>query len=170
MESCLLHPPPAVTGKDVSAASVFGFGLSAPDDVKSLGSERDLAFLLLSDKKPVAVMKVSNAMQDAALLDLEAGAACHIATVDPDLPVALPVKVAGSDSDVRYRYTSDSGTLHWIRCYPVMPGLNRELKDGKLSDTLLKNWGRCSARVGKALRSYSNPLAHTKVRNGRISS
>jgi len=161
MEDALSHPAPTVSEKAISAtASIFGL---AADDAKSLGSERDLAFLLLSDKQPVAVMKVSNAMQDVALLDLEAGAACHIAAVDSGLPVALPMKAPGSSNHLRYQYKSDSGELYWIRCYPVMPGAVRELEDGKLSDTLLRNWGSASARVGRALRSYGDPLAHTKV-------
>mmetsp|Transcript_14538 Transcript_14538/g.32060 ORF Transcript_14538/g.32060 Transcript_14538/m.32060 type:complete len:119 (+) Transcript_14538:172-528(+) len=80
---------PQLTGTNAVEAAKQLFGVAA-DAAKSLGSERDQAFLLTLDGQACAFLKVSNAQEDAAVLNLEAAAAMHIVSVDPSLPVPIP--------------------------------------------------------------------------------
>ena len=81
MNAVLEATPPRFTTEDAAriATELFGIGGSA----SVLGSERDQAFLLEG-----GVLKISNRSEDAAMLDLEEAAIVHVATLDPDLPVA----------------------------------------------------------------------------------
>src|SRR5688572_25418015 len=64
---------------------------------RDLGSERDQTFLLVDrDDEPLAVMKVSNAAEDPATLDMEALGVVHASRVDPTLPLAIPRLVPGA--------------------------------------------------------------------------
>src|SRR4029078_9990586 len=67
---------------------------------RDLGSERDQTFLLLDDDDaPLAVLKLSNAAEDPATLDMEALAVLHAQRVDPSLPLAIPWLVPGAHRD-----------------------------------------------------------------------
>ena len=73
-------------------------------------------------------MKVSNAAEDPATLDMEALAVLHARRADPTLPVALPRIVPGADPErdgaAAYRHgrsTRPDGT-HFVRLYDVLPG------------------------------------------------
>ncbi len=56
---------------------------------RDLGSERDQTFLI-EDGGEGAVLKISNAGEDEAVLDLEREAILYLVRVDPQLPVARP--------------------------------------------------------------------------------
>jgi 4-aminobutyrate aminotransferase-like enzyme/Ser/Thr protein kinase RdoA (MazF antagonist) len=85
MGSVLDSAPPRFTAEEAAriAAELFGVEGTA----SALGSERDQAFLL-EDGGRGGVLKISNAGEDEAVLDLEEAAIAHVAAVDPDLPVA----------------------------------------------------------------------------------
>ena len=64
---------------------------------RDLGSERDQAFMLLdSEDRPVAILKLSNAAEAPATLDMEALAVLHAQRVDPALPLAIPWLIPGA--------------------------------------------------------------------------
>jgi hypothetical protein len=90
MDEANLCPQPELTPADALTAAQALFSVAATHAV-SLGSERDQAFLLLRYGKKVGVLKVSNAQEDVAVLDMEAAAAVHAKAVDPTLPIALPL-------------------------------------------------------------------------------
>ncbi len=161
MDDPLSTPAPTLSTEDAIIAAVSVFGIKA-DDARSLGSERDQAMMLFSGGEPQCVMKVSNLAQDPLLLDLESLAACHVASVDPSVPVAVPLKILGAE-DMRGQWKHHDGKSYWIRCYPVMPGTQREYGDGPLSNGLLKAWAITSARCSKALRSFGHVAAFNKV-------
>src|SRR6476469_7311921 len=48
---------------------------------------------------PLAVLKLSNAAEDPATLDMEALAVLHAQRVDPSLPLAIPWLVPGAPRD-----------------------------------------------------------------------
>ena len=86
MASVLESTPPRFTTVDVAAlaAELFGVGGNARD----LGSERDQTFLV----EGAGVVKISNAAEDPANLDLEAAAIEHALRADPDLPIARQLR------------------------------------------------------------------------------
>ncbi len=143
------------------AAATFGLRATA---ARNLGSERDQTFLLLDGgATPTAVMKLSNAAEDPATLDMEALAVLHAKRVDPELPLALPWRVPGADGDATDPTTrrvaiDHAGGRHYIRMYDVLSGHQRS-DPLALSDAALGAWGETTARVGRALRSFFHPAA-----------
>jgi 4-aminobutyrate aminotransferase-like enzyme/Ser/Thr protein kinase RdoA (MazF antagonist) len=144
------------------AAQTFDVRAAAARD---LGSERDQTFLLLDAAgDPIAVMKLSNAAEDPATLDMEALAVVHAARVDPGLPLAPPWRVPGvadePDDPAAFRATFEQpdGTHH-VRLYDVLPGRQRIDPVG-LEDAALIDWGETTARLGRALRGFFHPAAH----------
>lgn len=165
MEDALSFPPPELTSSDAIEIGFKVFGIDA-DDAKSLGSERDQAFLIIKNKQSLGVLKISNAAQDAGLLELEELAALHVYKVNKELPIAIPMPTLDTKDSTtpllrgEWEHNEDK---HYVRCYPVMPGNVIDFSNGALSDKLLHNWGIASAKVSKALRSFGHPLAFSKV-------
>ena len=90
-DAVLAASPPDLDERAVLdiAARTFGVPAAAARD---LGSERDRTFLLSDGgSAPLAVMKLSNAAEDPATLDMEALAVLHAASVDPGLPLAFKI-------------------------------------------------------------------------------
>jgi 4-aminobutyrate aminotransferase-like enzyme/Ser/Thr protein kinase RdoA (MazF antagonist) len=131
---------------------------------RDLGSERDQTFLLLDpDDTPLAVMKVSNAVEDPSTLDMEALAVLHATRVDPELPLAIPRLIPGASpgsgdpASRRASVRADDGEHH-VRMYSVLPGRAR-IDALELSDAALAGWGEMAARIGRALRGFFHPAA-----------
>jgi Ser/Thr protein kinase RdoA (MazF antagonist) len=81
--------PPAFTPEEaaVLAAELFGLrGTASP-----LGSERDQGFMIDDAGGPLGVLKISNASEDPAIVDMETAAALHVCAADPSLPVSAPL-------------------------------------------------------------------------------
>ena len=96
-DTVLRASPPAFTDDDAPDLGRRSFGVEAAS-AENLGSERDQTFLLRDAAgEPLAIMKVSNAAEDPATLDMEALAALHAGATDPELPVALPRLAPGAD-------------------------------------------------------------------------
>jgi 4-aminobutyrate aminotransferase-like enzyme len=104
-----------------------------------LGSERDQAFLLEN-----GVLKISNAREDEAVLDLEEAAIAHAAAVDPDLPVA--------------RQLAPRATVggHQVRLFERRYGHNA---GPELGDAAVREIAAVHARLCLALRSFFHPAA-----------
>ncbi len=149
MDSVLTGATPRLTAADAVeiAATLFGVRARA---AKDLGSERDRTFRL----DDVAILKVSNAAEDPAVLDMEAAAALHVTAVDPGLRVALPRTPIAADGLLRARWRD-----HWVRLYDVLPGHSR-IAATDLSDEALIAWGETTARLGQAMRAFTHPSAH----------
>jgi 4-aminobutyrate aminotransferase-like enzyme/Ser/Thr protein kinase RdoA (MazF antagonist) len=164
IDAVMTREPPrfdAHAAVDIAAAT---FGVSATAAV-DLGSERDQTFLLHRGESatpavmPVVmpvVMKVSNAAEDPAMLDMESAALEHAQRVDPSLPLVMPWVVPGS-SGRRAAFHHD-GATHWVRMYDAVQGRAR-IDATTLSDRALVEWGRTTARLGRALRGYGNACA-----------
>ncbi|HEX2469820.1 MAG TPA: aminotransferase class III-fold pyridoxal phosphate-dependent enzyme [Candidatus Limnocylindrales bacterium] len=131
---------------------------------RDLGSERDQTFLLVDrEGEPLAVMKVSNAAEDPATLDMEALGVLHASRVDPTLPLAIPRLVPGAspgsnDPEARRASYRAPDGHHHVRMYSVLPGRGR-IEAIVLSDAALIAWGEMAARVGRALRGFFHPAA-----------
>src|SRR3712207_5105704 len=91
VDRVLTAAPPAFTEDEAAELARELIGVSGT--ARAASSERDQAFLIDGDR--AAVLKISNAAEDSAQLDMEAQAAQRIAAVDPELPVALEWRVPG---------------------------------------------------------------------------
>ncbi len=152
VDRVLTAPVPTFTAEEAAAVAHDLFGVSGV--ATAVHSERDQAFLIDGDRP--SVLKISNAAEDPARLDLEALAAQRVALVDPALPVALPWLVPGAH-DYRAALLRGDAT-HWARMYDRLPG--RGSVDGaSLSDAAIRDWGTMVARVDRALRGFFHPAA-----------
>jgi 4-aminobutyrate aminotransferase-like enzyme/Ser/Thr protein kinase RdoA (MazF antagonist) len=141
MNSVLEVTPPRFSEEGAAriAAELFGMHCTAT----ALGSERDQAFLL-EDGRRGGVLKISNAGEEEAVLDLEEAAIAHIAAVDPGLPVARPLAP---------RATCDG---HPVRLFERRHG---EKAGPELDDAALRGLAASHARLCLALRSFFHPAA-----------
>lgn len=163
MDPVLAAARPSFDAADVIDIARRTFDVDA-DGARDLGSERDQTFLLADgDGKPLAVMKVSNAAEDPATLDMEALGVIHASRVDPTLPLAIPRLVPGSspgsaDPEARRAVHRAADGDHHVRMYSVLPGRGR-VEAIELSDAALIAWGEMAARVGRGLRGFFHPAA-----------
>ena len=116
IDRVLTAAPPAFS--EAEAAGVARDLFAVDGVAKVTESERDQTFLIDGDRP--AVLKISNAAEDPAQLDLEAIAAQRIVQVDPGVPVALPWLVPGT-TDFRAPIQRAWDT-HWARMYDRLPG------------------------------------------------
>jgi 4-aminobutyrate aminotransferase-like enzyme/Ser/Thr protein kinase RdoA (MazF antagonist) len=163
MDRVLSAPRPAFDPTDVIDIGRHTFDIAAAG-ARDLGSERDQTFLLLdADGSSLAVIKVSNAAEDPATLDMEALGVLHAHGVDPALPLAIPWPIPDASPDAtdpalrRATHAAADG-VHHVRMYPVMPGRQR-IDAVDLSDAALAGWGETTARLGRALRGFFHPAA-----------
>jgi len=91
IDEVLTAAPPTFTDEEAAALARELFGVDGA--ATSVASERDQTFLI--DGERPAVLKLSNAAEEPARLDMEALAAQRVAQIDPDIPVALPWLVPG---------------------------------------------------------------------------
>ena len=153
--------PPAfdIDEAAVVAADLFDLhGTATP-----LGSERDQGFLIQGATGPVGVLKISNASEDAAIVDMETAAALHVLAADPTLPVSAPLATRGADvaagpSAYRGRAHDSAGAEHLVRASTFMPGV-ASIDPLKLDGAALFHYGVTTARLGRALRSFFHPSA-----------
>jgi 4-aminobutyrate aminotransferase-like enzyme/Ser/Thr protein kinase RdoA (MazF antagonist) len=169
MDRVLTADRPRLSTDDAVAVAADLFGVVARG-ARDLGSERDRTFALTGgDGATVAVMKVSNAAEDPAVLDMEAGAALHVTAIEPGLVVALPWRPQDGGAARPGRPGDDpaslrapwhgGGTAHWVRLYDALPGHGRP-SAADLSEAALTAWGGTAARLGRALRGFVHPRAH----------
>lgn len=168
MDQVLTVAPPHLSVAQALEIARECFGVSG-SAARDLGSERDRAFALEDHEgRQLAVMKISNAAEDSAVLDMEAEAALHVARVDPGLRVALPWRSARSGhpgssrpgdrlEDLRVHW-SDGETKHWVRLYDVLPGRSR-VDATQLSDAAVIAWGETTARLAQALQGFTHARA-----------
>jgi 4-aminobutyrate aminotransferase-like enzyme/Ser/Thr protein kinase RdoA (MazF antagonist) len=137
LSSVLDSAPPQFTAEEAAqiAAEVFGVRGTA----SALGSERDQAFLLEN-----GVLKISNACEDPAVLDLEEAAIAHVAAADPDLPVARLLAP---------RATFDG---HQVRLFERRHG---HKAGPELADDAVREIAAVHARLCLALRGLFHPAA-----------
>ncbi|HVL53319.1 MAG TPA: aminotransferase class III-fold pyridoxal phosphate-dependent enzyme [Vitreimonas sp.] len=159
VDGVLTSVPPSFTDAEAAQIAERLFGLVGhPSRARS---ERDQTFLFAGER-PV-VLKISNAAEDAARLDMEALAVQRVAAIDPELPVALPWLVpagAGDPADpASYRATVDGPLgVHHVRMYDRLPG-RASVPGSTLSDEAVRAWSAMAARLARALRGFWHPAS-----------
>lgn len=134
------------------------FGIEAA--AKQLYSERDANFHLRpADGGAGHVLKIANAVEDPAVIDLQTASLRHIARADPDLPVPRVVPAKGGAAIAWV--TLAGGTRHMARVYSFLPG--RTLEQVPHRPALLRDLGCFAARLDKALAGFSHPAAAQEI-------
>ena len=123
--------------------------------VINLPSERDRNVLVHGSAGPVAVLKISSAAEEPAIVAMENAAMSHVARTDPSLPVPRLIPTAsGSDTAT---VAGEDGRQHVARVVTVMPG--DHLEGRSVSPELARDIGRSGARMSVALRGFFHPAA-----------
>jgi 4-aminobutyrate aminotransferase-like enzyme/Ser/Thr protein kinase RdoA (MazF antagonist) len=149
---------------DAAAAADLAERLFGRGGVASpLGSERDQGFMLTGGDGPACVLKISNASEDPAIVDMETAAALHVLAADPTIPVAAPLPVLGSDPSAgppafRALVEGPGGASHLVRACAAMPG-TASVEAITIDPDALFEHGVMAARVARALRTFFHPSA-----------
>jgi 4-aminobutyrate aminotransferase-like enzyme/Ser/Thr protein kinase RdoA (MazF antagonist) len=144
---------PAFTPEEAESLAHALFGVRATAAL--LVSERDQNFRLTDADGAGWVLKIANAVEDPAVVDMEVEAVRHVARMDPELPVAVP-RAAESGATV-VTVPGRSGEEHRVRLLPFLPG--RHVEPSSLSPAALSEIGEVTARLGRALRGFFHPAA-----------
>jgi 4-aminobutyrate aminotransferase-like enzyme/Ser/Thr protein kinase RdoA (MazF antagonist) len=153
--------PPAFSLDQAAELAERYFGLRG--SASSVGSERDQGFVIGGPDGPVGVLKISNASEDPAVLDMETAAALHVRAVDPELPVATPFPVvdadpsAGRDAFVT-TVEGPGGLAHLVRACTHMPG-RASIDPPEIDAEAAYDYGVTVGRLGRAMRSFFHPSA-----------
>jgi 4-aminobutyrate aminotransferase-like enzyme/Ser/Thr protein kinase RdoA (MazF antagonist) len=148
--------PPSLTTADAEEVARTAFGLNAP--AESLVSERDQNFRLTDAEGSAWVLKVSNAVEDRGVVEMEVAAVERIVALDPELPV--PVARRGRSGEPIESVTV-RGQAHLVRLLPLLPGRNAE--PDELDAPAVRDIGVVVARLGRALRGFFHPAAGRSI-------
>ena len=152
----LTTPPPALSPADAVDVARAAFGL---DGVASpLDSERDQNFKIVAGDGSAFLLKVANGADDLAALEMQTGAALHIARHDPALPVMQPLPSRGGGYLAR---VEADGHKHPVRLFTFLPGTM--VPATELDGAALHDFGAIVARMGQALRGFFHPAAGYRI-------
>ena len=149
----LAADPPSFTSGEAEELARDRFGVVGA--ASPLVSERDQNFLLVGTDGLRHVLKISNAAEDRAVVEMEVAAVAHIAQRDPGLPV--PVALTASDGAAIVTARSGTGSEHLVRLLPAFDG--RNVEPAELDFATVARLGETVARVGRALRGFFHPAA-----------
>ena len=121
--------------------------------------ERDQNFRIRGQDGREAVLKIANADEDPAVVDLQAAALLHIEQVDPGMAVPRVLRTKAGESTT---WVEDpDGARHLVRALTYLPGI--PLGDVPRTPGLLRNLGAAVARLGLALRGFYHPAARHEL-------
>ena len=153
----LLAPRPEVSPEMAGALLTDVYGISG--SLTELHGERDLNFRVDATDGRRYVLKVHHPEDSGDVVEMRTLAMAHVRRVDPGLPVpevvptpagAVRAAVAGADGRV-----SDVQLVTFLGgAHPDPPGLDA---------SALYEWGRCTARLGRALRGFFHPAAGYRI-------
>jgi 4-aminobutyrate aminotransferase-like enzyme/Ser/Thr protein kinase RdoA (MazF antagonist) len=152
-------PLPAFSAVEAAAIAARVFGVQGK--ASPLGSERDQAFLIDNGEGGGGVLKISNAAERTAVIDMEAAAVLHARAVDPALPVARPLarREPGTGLEAFRSEVEGAGYAHHIvRMFERLPG-TASIDGSALDPPALRDFGSVLARLGRALRGFGDDTA-----------
>lgn len=146
-------PVPSLGGDEAEAIAASAFGIRGR--ASALVSERDQNFRIDGDDGAGWVLKVSNAAEDPAVVDMQAQAMLHVARTHPGLP-AMRIRPA-LDGRLAATVEDRDGRSHIVRVVTLMPG--RKVEAEELTLDSVRAFGATSARLGGALRGFFHRAA-----------
>ena len=126
------------------------WGLNAT--AQQLHTERDEQFVLRDADHRAFILKVANPHEDPAVIDMQAQALRHLATVDPDLPTPRVMRTLRGEVCVASDY---DGKVSVVRLLTYLNG--RMLSVAPRSTAQAATAGALLARLGIALRDFEHP-------------
>jgi 4-aminobutyrate aminotransferase-like enzyme/Ser/Thr protein kinase RdoA (MazF antagonist) len=151
-DSVFDQPKPALTPFELTGLLARDYGVAA--ELTPLVSERDQNWRVDGDDLR-AVLKISNAAEDRAFLDLQNTALQHLACSDPDLGVPRLLPAVQRDLMVNW---PGAGTSHCVRLLSYLPGTLYSA--APKSPQLLASLGDFMGRFSRAMRGFGHPAAH----------
>ena len=130
-----------------------------PATAHRLDSERDQNFRLRTLDGREYVLKIANPAEDRAVTNLQTEALVHLATTEPALPV--PRVFPALNNALELDITFDDGSTRVVRLLSFLAGMPMHAVEG--TATLLRDLGRCAARLARGLRNFSHPGANHKL-------
>ncbi len=121
-------------------------------DLVEVHGERDRNFRVETGSGRY-LLKVHNPVEAESVLDLQDSALRHIRAVDPGLPV--PDVVPTADGRPWTELAGTDGRTSLARVMTWLDGHHPDLD--RLDATRARDWGRTSARLGRALRGFVHP-------------
>lgn len=150
-------PAPTFSLEEAAEFSERYFGLAG--SASALDSERDQNFRIESEEGHSYLLKVSNAADDPAVVEMQTAALLHIAQVDPGLPVMRPRPAL--DGAYAAEVEVGDGTKLLVRLSTFLPGEMLEASD--LEPAEIREVGSVVARMGIALRGFFHPAGGYKI-------
>ena len=142
---------------EVRAAARELYGIDG--DFVQQRSERDLSWRVRRDDSADLVLKVANAAEPEAIVDLQVRALEHIAAVNPGLPVPHMIHSA---ADRPYEWIeSTGGERHILRVLSYLPGDPIDSRPDALCDRMRYALGALVAELDLALRGFFHPAARS---------
>ena len=146
-------PSPQFDPAEAGCLAAAHFALDGK--VAPLVSERDQNFRITVDQELVFVLKIANAGEDLAQLELQNAALRHIAEEDPGLGVPRVV-CAQNGADI-LRIDGPDGSQHLLRALSFLPG--RPMAEVPKTPRLQANLGAFMGRLDRALQGFNHPAA-----------
>jgi 4-aminobutyrate aminotransferase-like enzyme/Ser/Thr protein kinase RdoA (MazF antagonist) len=143
---------PRFSADDAVAMALRHYGLVAA--AQPLPSERDQNFLLAEAGGERFVLKIANAAEDPAVLDLQNKALQHIAAREPS--VHLPRVRPASTGEAMLQVSGAGSASHLVRLLSYVPGQTLASTRAHTSD-LLASLGRLLATIDRALLDFDHP-------------
>ncbi|MDQ3890176.1 MAG: aminotransferase class III-fold pyridoxal phosphate-dependent enzyme [Actinomycetota bacterium] len=151
----LSQAPPQLSLEDASTLAAEHFGVDGR--AARLESERDANFRIDADEAAY-VLKVYNAAERAAVVEMQEQAMLHVAAADPALQV--PRIVSTRRGDLHAPVALD-GRMHLVHLTTFLSGERAE--PDRFDGPALHAFGALVARVGRALRGFFHPAADRQL-------
>jgi hydroxylysine kinase len=119
---------------------------------QNLHTERDEQFLLRDENGQTFILKVSNSLEDPAVIDMQNQALLHVAATDPELPTPRLVRTLKREVSVPFEWSGNRST---VRMLTYLHG--RMLSGAPRSTAQAEHAGALLARLGMALRDFDHP-------------
>lgn len=154
MADPLLEPRPALGLDLVANLLEQHYGVTGAA-LAELHGERDLNYRVDAPDHRRYQLKIHNPSDSSDVVEMRTMAMSHVRRVDDSLP--LPKVVATRAGDSMASVTGPDGRTSIVQLFSFLEG--RHVGSDDLDEATLFEWGRCVARLGRALRGFFHPAA-----------
>jgi Ser/Thr protein kinase RdoA (MazF antagonist) len=149
----LAQDAPAVTPAMAADLAQLYYGITG--DIRPLSAEKDANFRIRLADGSEALLKITNAVEDPAVTEMQTAALMHLAAVDPSLPVQrICASLSGNSSET---VRVNDGQDHVLRLMTFLDGT--VLSSATAAPGLHHALGAFLARVTLGLRGFFHPAA-----------
>lgn len=153
----LLAPRPAVVPELAAAVLASDYGVRG--ELTELDGERDLNFRVDATDGRRYVLKIHHPDDSGDVVEMQTLAMDHVRRIDRDLPV--PAVLVPNTGTGRSTVIGADGRLSHVQVVAFLEGSHPE--PGELASDAVFEWGRCTARLGHALRGFFHPAADYRI-------